>query len=185
MIAAFSTSSPFASVALLSDNGELLDSWQGEAPRNASAACIEQLLRMTPSNRAITKFIADIGPGSFTGVRVGVMLAKAMAWTKASPVAGVTSFDLVAPNDLVSLPGRRGEWLVREPGQPVRGSFEFEGLGYGTGTDRLDYPNAANVAALFRKLNWVNAMDLLPEYHLAPSISTPKTPYRTGVSPSD
>lgn len=162
-----------------------MDSWQGEAPRNASAACLEQLLRMTSSVEPITKFIADIGPGSFTGVRVGVMLAKTMAWTKASPVAGVTSFDLVSPNDLVSLPGRRGEWLVREPGQPVRVSIEFKGLGYGTGTDRLDYPNAANVVALFQNLHWVSPMDLLPEYHLAPSISTPKTPYRMEAAPSD
>ncbi|MCC7103180.1 MAG: tRNA (adenosine(37)-N6)-threonylcarbamoyltransferase complex dimerization subunit type 1 TsaB [Fimbriimonadaceae bacterium] len=182
MIIAFSTSSPLASVAVMSE-GTLLESWQGEGSRNASAKCLEQLIRWDVNLNAVTGFIADVGPGSFTGVRVGVMLAKTLGWANECPVAGISSFDLISIREVVSLPGRRGEWLVREPGGPVSVASEFRGLGYGTGTERRDYPNADAAVNLIPLMKWIPAIELLPEYHLAPSISTPKTPYRAEAPP--
>lgn len=183
MIVAFSTSSPFASVAILSPEGLLASAWQGDARRNASEACLRHMSENGLDLASVSGYIADIGPGSFTGVRVAVMLAKALGWAHGVRVAGIDSFDLIRPNDIVSLPGRRGEWLVREPGQNVRVEAEFSGYGYGTGAPRTDYPDASKVVEVFDKLHWLHAMELLPNYHLAPSISTPKAPYRPEVLP--
>lgn len=41
-------------------------------------------------------YVVDLGPGSFTGVRIGVMTAKALAWALRRPVMGVTSLEALA-----------------------------------------------------------------------------------------
>ncbi len=38
----------------------------------------------------------DIGPGSYTGLRIGVVTAKAIAWTHNKPIVGVISEDAIA-----------------------------------------------------------------------------------------
>jgi len=46
--------------------------------------------------RDIDCFACGIGPGSFTGVRVGMAAVKAMAWASAKPVVGIPSLDALA-----------------------------------------------------------------------------------------
>ncbi|MDR0840238.1 MAG: tRNA (adenosine(37)-N6)-threonylcarbamoyltransferase complex dimerization subunit type 1 TsaB [Christensenellaceae bacterium] len=43
--------------------------------------------------RAVEEFAVDIGPGSFTGVRIGVSLANAMAAALNKPVVGISSLN--------------------------------------------------------------------------------------------
>lgn len=40
--------------------------------------------------------IIDIGPGSFTGLRIGLAFAKALAFPSKKPLLGVSSFDVLA-----------------------------------------------------------------------------------------
>ena len=64
-----------------------------------------------------------IGPGSFTGVKIGVMAAKALAWSKRIPLVGIGSLDSVAASTpppsgpetilLIAVPSTRGEAYIQ------------------------------------------------------------------------
>ncbi len=45
---------------------------------------------------AIDAFVVGIGPGSYTGVRIGVVVAKMFAWTTGKPLFKVSSLALIA-----------------------------------------------------------------------------------------
>jgi tRNA threonylcarbamoyladenosine biosynthesis protein TsaB len=60
---------------------------------------IEQLLKdceTTPSE--LDKIVVAKGPGSYTGVRIGVTIAKTLAWTLKIPLSGVSSLEVLAAN---------------------------------------------------------------------------------------
>lgn len=44
----------------------------------------------------IDYFACGLGPGSFTGIRVGVATIKALAWSLNKPVVGISSLDILA-----------------------------------------------------------------------------------------
>lgn len=46
----------------------------------------------------IDYFAAGIGPGSFTGLRVGLATVKALSWSLDKPIVGVSSLDILASN---------------------------------------------------------------------------------------
>jgi tRNA threonylcarbamoyladenosine biosynthesis protein TsaB len=48
----------------------------------------------------IRYFACGIGPGSFTGVRVGVSAIKGFAWALGKPVLGIPTLDIIAMNAL-------------------------------------------------------------------------------------
>ena len=49
----------------------------------------------------IDYFVCGLGPGSFTGIRVGMALVKGFAWALDKPVIGLPSLDILALNALV------------------------------------------------------------------------------------
>jgi len=99
VILAFETSAKAASVALL-DKGILL----GETYQNTGLTHSQTLLSMaeellkncgkTPSD--VTAVAVAAGPGSFTGVRIGVAAAKGFAWGKELPCYGVSTLEAMA-----------------------------------------------------------------------------------------
>ena len=101
MILAFETSAKAASVALL-DKGILL----GETYQNTGLTHSQTLLPMaeqllqncgkTPED--VTAVAVAAGPGSFTGVRIGVAAAKGFAWGKEIPCYGVSTLEAMARN---------------------------------------------------------------------------------------
>ncbi|MBU9713543.1 tRNA (adenosine(37)-N6)-threonylcarbamoyltransferase complex dimerization subunit type 1 TsaB [Evansella tamaricis] len=51
---------------------------------------------ITPNQ--LDRIVVSEGPGSYTGVRIGVTTAKAMAWSLKIPLVGVSSLEVLAQN---------------------------------------------------------------------------------------
>lgn len=91
---AIESSSPHGSVALVRD-GELLGESSHQRP-NAHAesllALVDELLaRSQVQKHQLSRIVVGIGPGSFTGLRVGIALAQGMAFGLKIPAIGVPS----------------------------------------------------------------------------------------------
>lgn len=101
IILAISTSSSNASVSLLEDD-KLIKELNISDQRTHSEKLmplIEELFKTTNLQLSQVNLIAcDIGPGSFTGIRIGVASVKAMAEAKEIPVVGVSSLEALAYN---------------------------------------------------------------------------------------
>ena len=96
---AFETSAKAASVAL-TENGKLL----GESYQNTGMTHSQTLMVMAQDLlKQCGKSISDVaavavaeGPGSFTGVRIGVAAAKGLAWGGELPCYGVSTLEAMA-----------------------------------------------------------------------------------------
>ncbi|MBQ4641881.1 MAG: tRNA (adenosine(37)-N6)-threonylcarbamoyltransferase complex dimerization subunit type 1 TsaB [Oscillospiraceae bacterium] len=99
LILAFETSAKAASVAL-TENGKLLgESYQNTGLTHSQTLMVmaEDLLRTcgkTP--RQVDAVAVAAGPGSFTGVRIGVAAAKGFAWGRQIPCYGVSTLEAMA-----------------------------------------------------------------------------------------
>lgn len=87
-----------SSVALVTED-DVLFSDDFEATREQGALLLEKVQRaLSETGKTwadIDVFAAVTGPGSFTGIRIGIAGLRGMALAADKPVAGVTSFDVV------------------------------------------------------------------------------------------
>jgi len=99
LILAFETSAKAASVALL-ENGKLLgESYQNTGLTHSQTLMVmaEDLLKQCGKTvDGVTAVAVAEGPGSFTGVRIGVAAAKGFAWGKDIPCYGVSTLEAMA-----------------------------------------------------------------------------------------
>ena len=81
-------------------NGEVLDKKIKESDKNHSIyvmPMIEEILRVNEiSTSYLNEIIVVNGPGSFTGVRLGVTIAKTLAYTLDIPIKTITSLESYA-----------------------------------------------------------------------------------------
>ena len=107
LILAADTSLPILSVALVKD-AELLaaTALEGRSSRNEKLLpAIDWLLTETGSDRKdIDLFAVTRGPGSFTGVRIGLATMQGMALALGKPVCAMSTHEAIAPE--------RGRWLI-------------------------------------------------------------------------
>lgn len=99
LILAFETSAKAASVALLEENRLLGESYQNTGMTHSQTLLVmaEDLLKQCGKTVSdITAVAVAAGPGSFTGVRIGVAAAKGFAWGAALPCYGVSTLEAMA-----------------------------------------------------------------------------------------
>ena len=96
---AFETSAKAASVAL-TENGKLLaESYQNTGLTHSQTLMVmaEDLLKQCGKTMSdVTAVAVAEGPGSFTGVRIGVSAAKGLAWGGQIPCYGVSTLEAMA-----------------------------------------------------------------------------------------
>jgi len=100
-ILSIDTSARAASVAIADGARLAAGLWleHGKTHSQALMPCIETLLSLADVKISdIDVFAAVTGPGSFTGLRIGVTTTKAMAYANNANLAGVTSFECLAYN---------------------------------------------------------------------------------------
>ncbi len=99
MLLAFDTATPFVTVAL-HDGEEIvaeLASEQRMKHGEQLAPLIEQAMRQTGVVRQdLTAIAVGVGPGPFTGLRVGLVTARTLGFVLEIPVYGVCSLDVLA-----------------------------------------------------------------------------------------
>jgi len=95
---AIETSSVRGSVALLDGDRLVAEKVFGEGSRHGRdlLPCVDDLLAGEPG--AVDLLAVDAGPGSYTGLRVGLTFAKTYAVQSQAPVVGVSSLDVIAAN---------------------------------------------------------------------------------------
>lgn len=121
LILAADTSLPILSVALV--NGDAVIgalAMEGSGSRNEKLLpAIDWLLSESGTDRAaIELFAVTRGPGSFTGVRIGLATMQGLALALGRPVCAVSTHEAIAWGEpghvVVADDAGRGEWYVSE-----------------------------------------------------------------------
>jgi len=94
------TSTKFLSVGVY--DGAKVYSYNLEVGRRLSSLLAKTLKRILDSlgwqASDIDYFACGLGPGSFTGMRVGVATIKGLAWSLHKPIIGISTLDILARN---------------------------------------------------------------------------------------
>ncbi len=88
--------------------------------------------------RDVTAIGVVIGPGSFTGIRLGIAYAKGLGMGLNIPVVGISAFDLylaATPDAFVAIDSGRGDFFVAAPGLAPQ-TMEIDELE----TKQMDWP---------------------------------------------
>ena len=116
--------------AALFDDGKLLAGFHEILGRGHAERLVPMIAELPDSGRA-DRVLVSLGPGSFTGTRIGLAAARALGFAWNAPVTGYPTLALVAAMARAAHPdapatvcmtGGHGEWFVQEfgaAGQPV------------------------------------------------------------------
>ncbi|MEY4233335.1 MAG: hypothetical protein RL635_302 [Chloroflexota bacterium] len=154
MLLAIDTASEQISVALASATQVLAEhSWRSANHHTAELAPMAARMLQSAGLTAadLSAVAVAIGPGSYTGLRIGLAFAKGLALAQELPLIGVPTLDIIAhaqpPSHHILLA------VVRAGrGRIVVGEYEFRAGSW--------EPNGAPVLT-----NWVDVLENLPDGH--------------------
>lgn len=100
LVLAIDTSTKVGTVALYSEEKGVLGEIFINSTTNHSEtimSCVDTLFKITKiSITEVEKVAVSVGPGSFTGIRIGVGVAKGLAYSLKKPIVGVNELDVIA-----------------------------------------------------------------------------------------
>jgi len=115
-----STFDKLITVGLLK-NGEVIDKIIKESNKNHSNYVMSMIDEIININEITASYLNEIivvnGPGSFTGVRIGVTIAKTLAYTLDIPIKTITSLEAYAistpskGNKLITISDLKGKFV--------------------------------------------------------------------------
>lgn len=131
------TTSNFLFSALIKDNNTI-DEIKEKLDKDLSSLALHKINELLNNNGVtideISKIMVVNGPGSFTGIRIGLTIAKTLAWAKNIPIVPISSIEAMSQSCLDSsiryiaplIDARRGfvfgaiydktndDWIIRE-----------------------------------------------------------------------
>ena len=98
---ALDTSTDYLTLAVL-DGEKIISQFHKKVSRNHSSLLIAAIDKVIKKARLKIKdidgFIVGVGPGSFTGLRIGVTTVKALGYALRKPIVAVPTFDAIVGN---------------------------------------------------------------------------------------
>ena len=111
LILAIDTATDYLSVALLEDNRSVAQFHRSARTSHSRllVPVVERMLRNEKLRlRDIDYFAVSVGPGSFTGLRIGITTVKALAFCTKKRIVAVPTLDAIAQNVLFLIQSSRG-----------------------------------------------------------------------------
>ncbi len=99
MLLAFDTATPHVTVALHDGDRVVAEYSSSESMKHGemlAPGIADVLAQVGAASRDVTAIAVGVGPGPFTGLRVGLVTARTMALALGVPVYGVCSLDILA-----------------------------------------------------------------------------------------
>ena len=125
-ILAIDTAASRTSVVIIEDGKVVFNQSRDGAMSHGPA--LPELVQAAIKNREISVVFVGMGPGPYTGLRVGITFAQTFAWARNIPVRGFCSLDAIAaqvnePDFIVAIDARRKDvyWARYTNGVRVEG----------------------------------------------------------------
>lgn len=175
MILALDTSTIACTAALFEDDGALVGSRDEVVGRGHAERLVPMIAELLDGRRA-EQVVVGCGPGSFTGLRVGIAAAHGLAIGWGSALAGMSSLALLAagaPGDgpvAAAVGGGHGELFAQEFGRaPLREAGPLLNLPptAAAAAVKAELVVGTGAAALVKARGYGRAVDLLPSAAVA------------------
>lgn len=171
MILAIDTSTPSCTTALFGGGGEIYARRDDLIGRGHAEHLMPMLQEMV-AGHIPTRILVGIGPGSFTGLRIGIAAAHGLAIGWDVPLNGFSSLALLAAGADgegpigIAIAGGHGELFVQQFRRgPITECGPVENLSPLAAAGRIDAPMVvgSGAAALVEQRGHGEAIDLLPQ----------------------
>jgi len=171
---AIETATEACSVALF-EGGELVASGYEVLGRGHAERLVPMISELPGKGRA-NRIVVSLGPGSFTGVRIGLAAARALGLAWQAEVCGYPTLALVAamardahPGPVtVCMTGGHGEWFVQEFGTDGMPESDHGSVSPEQAIPRHPLVAGSQAAALVARLGSGEAVPLLPDARAFP-----------------